>query len=149
MATFYANPEEENELWIERAAIKGLGFRIWHYIFFAFAAVTVLIVLICCCVKIRVPRTKQEIEGDYKRKKLAEKFRQRLKMIRNQDMGTIDLERALEIILDDCKNDNGDIQHPSTQVADESSCAKAQPQQPLKKVVNAVKASMNVKATNA
>ncbi|VEN52355.1 unnamed protein product [Callosobruchus maculatus] len=149
MATFYANPEEEHELWIERAAIKELGFRNWHYMFFAFAAITVIIVLMCCCVKIRVPRTKQEIEGDYKRKKLAEKFRQRLKMIRNQDMGTIDLERALEIILDDYKNDNGDIQHQSTLVADESSCAKAQPQQPLRKVMNAVKASMNTKAANA
>ncbi|KAG5875910.1 hypothetical protein JTB14_028673 [Gonioctena quinquepunctata] len=94
MATFYANPNEENELWIERAAIEGSRFRIWHYIFFCFSAFTIIVVLVCCCVKLRVPRTKQEIEADYCRKKLAEKFRVRLKSIQNQDMDALDLERG-------------------------------------------------------
>lgn len=53
-----------------------------------------LVVLICCCIRIRVPRTKQEIEADYHRKKLADKFRQRLKLIKNQDMDALDLERG-------------------------------------------------------
>lgn len=52
------------------------------------------VVLFCCCVRIRVPRTKQEIEADYHRKKLAEKFRQRLKSINNKDMDALDLERG-------------------------------------------------------
>lgn len=52
------------------------------------------VVLFCCCIRIRVPRTKQEIEADYHRKKLAEKFRQRLKSINNQDLDTLDLERG-------------------------------------------------------
>lgn len=55
---------------------------------------SVVVTLLCCCVRIRVPRTKQEIEADYRRKKLAQKFRQRLKLIRNQDMDTLDLERG-------------------------------------------------------
>ncbi|CAH0564784.1 unnamed protein product [Brassicogethes aeneus] len=41
MATFYANPNEEGEPWIERAAIEGYGFRIWHLIFFCFSGVTI------------------------------------------------------------------------------------------------------------
>jgi len=45
-------------------------------------------------VRIRVPRTKQEIEADYKRKKIATKFRKRLKIIRNQDMEGIDLQKG-------------------------------------------------------
>ncbi|KAJ8983638.1 hypothetical protein NQ317_019557 [Molorchus minor] len=93
MATFYANPNDENEPWIERAAISGYDFRIWHYIFFCFSAFTVLVVLICCCIKIRIPRTKQEIEADYMRKKLAEKFRQRLKLVQNQEMDDLDLQK--------------------------------------------------------
>lgn len=52
------------------------------------------VILFCCCVRIRVPRTKQEIEADYHRKKLAEKFRQRLKSINNQEIDTLDLERG-------------------------------------------------------
>ncbi|CAG9865273.1 unnamed protein product [Phyllotreta striolata] len=108
MATFYANPNEENEIWIEQAAFDS-RFRVWHYIFFCFSAFTIAVVLFCCCVKIRVPRTKQEIEADYCRKKLAGKFRHRLKLIKNQDMDTMDLERALQIIQDDYAEEKSKI----------------------------------------
>lgn len=50
------------------------------------------VILICCCVKIRIPRTKQEIEADYQRKLIARKFRQRLTLIQNQDMDSLDLK---------------------------------------------------------
>lgn len=53
-------------------------------------------ILICCCIKIRIPRTKQEIEADYRRKKLAQKFRQRLRLIQNQEMDALDLHRGIE-----------------------------------------------------
>ncbi|CAG9773263.1 unnamed protein product [Ceutorhynchus assimilis] len=62
--------------------------------------IVVEVVLFCCCIKIRVPRTKQEIEADYKRKKIATKFRKRLKIISNQDMEQVDLRKALEIIIE-------------------------------------------------
>ncbi|ENN70615.1 transmembrane inner ear expressed protein isoform X1 [Dendroctonus ponderosae] len=99
-ATFAANPNSENEPWIERPPLQGIQFRIWHLMFFCLCAFGVLIVLICCCIRIRVPRTKQEIEADYKRKKIATKFRKRLKIISNQDMEAVDLRKALEIIID-------------------------------------------------
>lgn len=44
--------------------------------------------------KIRVPRTTQEIEANYRRKKLAEKFKERLMLIQNQDMDDVDLKRG-------------------------------------------------------
>ncbi|XP_022917131.1 transmembrane inner ear expressed protein isoform X2 [Onthophagus taurus] len=110
MATFYANPNDENEPWIEKAAIDGLSFRVWHVMFFCFSGFVVSVILIGCCVKIRVPRTKQEIEADYRRKKLADKFKERLKMIQNQEMDEIDLERALDIIREDYKEESRSIE---------------------------------------
>ncbi|XP_030746609.1 uncharacterized protein LOC115875324 [Sitophilus oryzae] len=99
-ATFEANPNSENEPWIEKPAFEGLKFRIWHIMFFCVCAFGVLVVLICCCVRIRIPRTKQEIEADYKRKKITTKFRKRLKFISNQEMEAINLQKALEIIIE-------------------------------------------------
>lgn len=68
------------------------------------------VILMCCCFKFRIPRTKQDIEADYQRKKLAAKFRERLKLIQNQDMDSLDLKRALEIIQEDYKEANENIE---------------------------------------
>ncbi|XP_044738633.1 uncharacterized protein LOC123300185 isoform X2 [Chrysoperla carnea] len=54
--------------------------------------------MVCCCVKIRIPRTKQEIEADYQRKKLTREFQKQLKQIKNEEMDIMDLKRALETI---------------------------------------------------
>ncbi|KAB0793071.1 hypothetical protein PPYR_12691 [Photinus pyralis] len=109
MASFRPNPNKDAEIWIERPLSDDLGFRIWHLLFFCFSGVTVLVILICCCVKIRVPRTKQEIEADYQRKKITVKFREKLKLIQNQEMDAMDLKRALEIIQEDLRNENRNI----------------------------------------
>lgn len=42
MVNFYANPDDQNEIWIEKAAFEGTRFRIWHYIFFCLSAFTIL-----------------------------------------------------------------------------------------------------------
>lgn len=42
MVTFYANPDDQNEIWIEKAAFEGTSFRIWHYIFFCVSAFTIM-----------------------------------------------------------------------------------------------------------
>ncbi|KAJ8923354.1 hypothetical protein NQ315_001912 [Exocentrus adspersus] len=107
--TFYANPDEETEPWIERAGIEGYGFRNWHYIFFCFSIFTIFVILVCCCIRIRIPRTKQEIEADYRRKKLTEKFQQRLKLIQNQEMDALDLHTALEIIQEDYRKEQANV----------------------------------------
>jgi hypothetical protein len=55
----------------------------------------VSVILICCCVKFRIPRTKQEIEADYIRRKILRKFRNRLKAIQNQELDEMDLKKGL------------------------------------------------------
>ncbi|KAJ3645904.1 hypothetical protein Zmor_023525 [Zophobas morio] len=128
MATFYANPNDTNEPWIEKAAFN--GFRNWHVMFFCFSGLTILIILICCCVKFRVPRTKQEIEGDYRRKKLAEKFQERLRMIQNQDMDVLDLEQALKLIQEDFDQENAKIRENTTIEINQKNNNGETPQQP-------------------
>ncbi|XP_045476523.1 uncharacterized protein LOC123682136 [Harmonia axyridis] len=101
MASFRANPNDENEPWLEMAALEGYGFRVWHIMVFAVTGFFSFLVFLAFCIRIRIPRTKQEIEADYHRKKLAEKFIERLRLIENQEMDTLDLKRALDIIQKD------------------------------------------------
>lgn len=52
MATFLPNPNYETEPWIERPAIEGANFRIWHVIFFCFAGCLAISKSIICFNKI-------------------------------------------------------------------------------------------------
>lgn len=47
--------------------------------------------------KIRIPRTKQEIEADYQRKKLTKKFQKQLKLIKNEEIDAMDLKKGENI----------------------------------------------------
>ena len=44
------------------------------------------VVLLCCCFRFRIPRTKQEIEADYNRRKIVKKFRKRIQKFENTEM---------------------------------------------------------------
>ncbi|CAK9823895.1 hypothetical protein ANTRET_LOCUS2146 [Anthophora retusa] len=50
---------------------------------------------LCCCIRFRIPRTKQEIEADYIRKKITKTFRHELSKISNTEMDNMDLRKAL------------------------------------------------------
>lgn len=50
--------------------------------------------MLCCCFRFRIPRTKQEIEADYQRRKIAKKFRQRLEGIKNSEMDDMNLQKG-------------------------------------------------------
>lgn len=52
------------------------------------------VIFFCCCIKFRIPRTKQEIEADYIRKKITRKFKKQLKLIHNADMDEMDLKKG-------------------------------------------------------
>lgn len=56
------------------------------------------VVMLCCCFRFRIPRTKQDIEADHQRRKIAKKFREKLMKIKNTEMENMDLPRALERI---------------------------------------------------
>nr|CAD7193779.1 unnamed protein product [Timema douglasi] len=53
------------------------------------------VVLLCCCFRFRIPRTKQEIEADYVRKKISKKFQKQLRAIPNTEMDDADLKRGI------------------------------------------------------
>lgn len=70
------------------------GFRAWHLVGIILSVVLAIIIMICCCVRFRIPRTKQEIEADYIRKKLTRSFRKELAKINDKEMDEMDLRKG-------------------------------------------------------
>ncbi|KAG8199535.1 hypothetical protein JTE90_009376 [Oedothorax gibbosus] len=69
--------------WMEKEVI--MGFRVWQLMFLAMAGLITVVVLLCCFMKCRVPRTKQEIEADFKRKEITRRFRFLLDRVQIED----------------------------------------------------------------
>ncbi|XP_049851527.1 uncharacterized protein LOC126326178 [Schistocerca gregaria] len=90
--------------WLEQEVAA--GFRVWQIIFMAIAGVLACVVMLCCCIRFRIPRTKQEIEADYVRKKLTREFQKKLHIIHNTEMDNMDLRRALERVQAECRSES-------------------------------------------
>ncbi|EFN61770.1 hypothetical protein EAG_06946 [Camponotus floridanus] len=86
------------EQWLEN---DFLGFRVWQLVGIILSILLSIIVGLCCCIRFRVPRTKQEIEADYIRKRITKNFRNELSKISNTEMDEMDLQKALERIRSD------------------------------------------------
>ncbi|CAK1587136.1 unnamed protein product [Parnassius mnemosyne] len=82
--------------WLERTVIGEL--RVWQILFLCLGGITSLIVMLCCCFRFRIPRTKQQIEADYQRRKITSKFRQQLETIQDSKMDALSLKDALELL---------------------------------------------------
>ncbi|XP_059618404.1 uncharacterized protein LOC132262928 [Phlebotomus argentipes] len=80
--------------WLEEEALG--GFRVWQLIFLCASGALSFIIVLCCCFRFRIPRTKQDIEADYQRRKIAKKFRERLACIHNSEMDDMNLQKAVE-----------------------------------------------------
>ncbi|KAJ0174516.1 hypothetical protein K1T71_009624 [Dendrolimus kikuchii] len=93
MEVFKSSEEPE---WLEREVIGPL--RTWHIMFLCLGGITTLIVMVCCCFRFRIPRTKQQIEADYQRRKITTKFREKLQTIQDSKMDTMSLTGALELL---------------------------------------------------
>ncbi|XP_014226063.1 transmembrane inner ear expressed protein [Trichogramma pretiosum] len=91
-----AEQEHENE-WLENEVV---GMRLWQLVGIVLSILLAIVIMICCCVRFRIPRTKQEIEADYIRKKLTKSFRRELAKISDKEMqeDDMDLKKALERI---------------------------------------------------
>ncbi|CAH0694729.1 unnamed protein product [Spodoptera exigua] len=89
------NNSEEPE-WLERNVVGDL--RLWQIMFLCLASVASLIVIVCCCFRFRIPRTKQQIEADYQRRKISNKFRAKLETIEDAKMDAMSLKDALDIL---------------------------------------------------
>ncbi|KAF4522997.1 hypothetical protein B566_EDAN007427 [Ephemera danica] len=78
--------------WMDAPFVGGM--RVWQLLFAISAGLSIFGIFLCCCIRFRIPRTKEEIEADYVRKKIARKFRRQLRLIRNSDMDEMDLKRG-------------------------------------------------------
>ncbi|KAF6210473.1 hypothetical protein GE061_013579 [Apolygus lucorum] len=101
-----------NTDWIDFERPSYWDMRLWHVIFIFLSAFCSVVVCLCCCIKFRIPRTKQEIEADYIRKKITRKFTKQLKMIRNAEMDEMDLKKALDKIRSEFKTETESIIQP-------------------------------------
>ncbi|XP_035728899.1 transmembrane inner ear expressed protein-like isoform X1 [Vespa mandarinia] len=84
------------EEWLEDETLA--GFRVWQLAGIILSILLSIIIGLCCCIRFRIPRTKQEIEADYIRKKITKNFRKELSKINNSDMDEMNLQKALEKI---------------------------------------------------
>ncbi|CRK86554.1 CLUMA_CG000191, isoform A [Clunio marinus] len=110
----------QNTAWLEKEVLNGL--RLWHVIGIAIFSILSVIVLLCCCFRFRIPRTKQEIEADYQRRKIVKKFRKRIQKFENCEMDAeMDLKKAaLEKIRADFANEKHKSSDNSSESNDES-----------------------------
>ncbi|XP_077513999.1 uncharacterized protein LOC144124924 isoform X2 [Amblyomma americanum] len=75
---------EDTADWLEQDVIA--GFRVWQLMFLSLGGLIVVVVVMCCFMKCRIPRTKQEIEADFHRKKLTQVFRKHLNKVPVEDV---------------------------------------------------------------
>ncbi|XP_012259750.1 transmembrane inner ear expressed protein [Athalia rosae] len=82
------------EEWLEDETVA--GFRVWQLAGIVLSILLTIMIALCCCIRFRVPRTKQEIEADYIRKRITRSFRKELAKINNEEMDEMDLDQALD-----------------------------------------------------
>ncbi|XP_031779757.1 uncharacterized protein LOC103316697 [Nasonia vitripennis] len=81
--------QEREPEWLENEVA---GIRIWQLVGMVLSVILAVTIMICCCIRFRIPRTKQEIEADYIRKKLTRSFRKELAKINDKEMDEMDLK---------------------------------------------------------
>ncbi|XP_034189974.1 uncharacterized protein LOC117608648 [Osmia lignaria lignaria] len=96
------------EEWLEDEALP--GFRVWQLAGIILSILLSVLIGLCCCFRFRVPRTKQEIEADYVRKKITKSFRHELSKISNTEMDDMDLKKALCKIQNKFEMENHEVQ---------------------------------------
>ncbi|XP_050535751.1 uncharacterized protein LOC126902478 isoform X2 [Daktulosphaira vitifoliae] len=100
------------------------GYRVWHIIFFILTVFFSLMVLLCCCVRFRIPRTKQEIEADFMRRKIATKFCKQLRLLNDTEMDDMDLLKALKRLQAELETDD-DIIEDNSEVSTKTTTPKS------------------------
>ncbi|GAB1869684.1 Transmembrane inner ear expressed protein [Camponotus japonicus] len=110
--------EDAVEQWLENEAFS--GFRVWQLVGIILSILLSIIVGLCCCIRFRVPRTKQEIEADYIRKRITKSFRNELSKISNTEMDEMDLQKALERIRSDFEDHESAITKECVEMAQQN-----------------------------
>ncbi|XP_034256172.1 uncharacterized protein LOC117654098 isoform X2 [Thrips palmi] len=115
-----AEVDEDEPAWLEEEVVPGV--KVWHLLFMVAGAFCALVVVLCCCIRFRIPRTKQEIEADYVRKQITRKFQKQLRRIQNADMDDMDLKRALDRVRAEFKSDTESLAQSISSSANASVC---------------------------
>lgn len=84
--------EDEVEKWLEDEALP--GFRVWQLAGIIITILLTITIGFCCCIRFRIPRTKQSIEADFIRKKITKNFRKELDKINNTEMDNMNLRKG-------------------------------------------------------
>ncbi|XP_014602121.1 PREDICTED: transmembrane inner ear expressed protein isoform X1 [Polistes canadensis] len=84
------------EGWLEDETLA--GFRVWHLAGIILSILLSIIIGLCCCIRFRVPRTKQEIEEDYIRRKITRTFREELSKLNFSEIDEMHLRLAVDVI---------------------------------------------------
>ncbi|CAB3234266.1 unnamed protein product [Arctia plantaginis] len=103
----------EEPQWLESKVIGNL--RVWQIMFLCFASITTIIVMVCCCFRFRIPRTKQQIEADYQRRKITNKFRAELETIQDAKMDAMSLKDALDLLHEKKSHEMEEENQPGSQ----------------------------------
>ncbi|XP_076164020.1 uncharacterized protein LOC143144979 [Ptiloglossa arizonensis] len=106
------------EEWLEDEALP--GFRVWQLAGIILSILLSVLIGLCCCIRFRIPRTKQEIEADYIRKKITKSFRNELSKINNIEMDDMDLKKALNKIQNKFDVETHEIQKGHQEATHES-----------------------------
>lgn len=96
------------------------GVKVWEVLYGASAVISFIVILLCCCVRFRIPRTKQEIEADYVRKQITRHFQKYLKTIQDSEMDEMDLQKALVRVKGVFDAENGPSPGESSRSEDQS-----------------------------
>ncbi|XP_057340449.1 transmembrane inner ear expressed protein [Microplitis mediator] len=107
------NSTENENKWLEQEIYSGL--KVWQLVGIILTILMTIIIVFCCCVKFRVPRTKQNIEADYVRKRITKNFRKELTKISNTDIDKIDLKKALAKVQADIDTEINQIHKEQTE----------------------------------
>ncbi|XP_011635990.1 uncharacterized protein LOC105426452 [Pogonomyrmex barbatus] len=97
-----------------------LDIRVWQLAGIVLSILLSIVIGLCCCIRFRVPRTKQEIEADYIRKRITKNFRNELSKISNTEMDEMDLQKALDRIRSEYEGDMSAIANECAEMVQRS-----------------------------
>ncbi|XP_023343801.1 transmembrane inner ear expressed protein [Eurytemora carolleeae] len=107
-----------NDRWLEQPILGSL--RYWHLTGIVGILVSIIFFTLCSVFKVRIPRTKSEIDANYKRRMLMRDFNARMKTLEHSELDDLDYRRALEKLRQDLKADSESIaQSEQSQIIDQ------------------------------
>ena len=74
----------DNDRWLESPLLGEL--KLWHVAILSSGCGIALLSAICCFFKVRIPRTKSEIDSNHKRKELLKHFNVKMRELNHEEL---------------------------------------------------------------